>query len=379
VSRHCELEHALEAFLFRVAGWSRAAEALIIAENYHHLAAKALSERLLGLAGNSSQQPVDQNALQRRQQFEADWGERGKKRRKLLTSTRTVTAAGKGRFLAALQPGGEIEIQQRKAIDALNSIEAAHRFGEALAGEVVGIAMAKWRGISEETFTQCTGLLAPFLEAVDEMMFPLEAHQPVQIEIGSSPIFDTKDGLWDKVRNAQIGFLRGSESALVGINLAYMIGASAIVPMVTIATFGVVVVALVGIVGMVRGWKFAERERIEMAQADLHAYLATVLQETRQRFLSPNFEYNGLSLIEKQFGALTDTITEHVETIAQEKSVEANGEIARLSEMIQLRGSDRTAKLQQSRQDMAEWEAIGRTIQAIGEEIKLFDQSLKVT
>jgi len=377
VSGHRELEQALETFLFRVAGLSRTAEARVVAENYHRLAATALSERLAGLTGQAGQKPVEQQAAERRAQFDAAWGEHGTKRRELLASIRKATTARKNGFLKTLQPSGEIEMAQRKAIDAVKSVEAAHRLGEAIPGEVVTAALARWRQISEETFAQCTVLLTPFLQAVDEMMFPFKTYQPLEMELGSGPILGIKDELWDKVQRAQDGFIDGTQTALAGVTiLAYVIGASAILSMLPIAALGVVAI---GIWGMMRGWQFAEREQVETAQEDLHKYLSTVLEEVRRRFLAPDPDYDNVSLAEKQFDALADALTEHIQTIATAKSEAARLEIARLEEMAQLDVAARTDKIKQIQQQLTEWETLGRAIQAIAVELRTLDHSLANT
>ncbi len=80
VSRHNELAAALQAFLFRVAGWSRSAEAVVLAGHYQALCRQTLAARLGALTEESKQKRAEfqRRAMERRKQFEADWGERGK-------------------------------------------------------------------------------------------------------------------------------------------------------------------------------------------------------------------------------------------------------------------------------------------------------------
>src|SRR5262249_27993358 len=121
VSRHRELAAALQAFLFRVAGWSRAAEAVLATDHYHAGAAPTLAGRHQALLEQSGQKQSEaqQRAVQRKQQFDADWGKGGQKRRELLAAIQKAIALGKGRMRQALQPGGEIEAVFQPRIDAV--------------------------------------------------------------------------------------------------------------------------------------------------------------------------------------------------------------------------------------------------------------------
>ena len=123
VSRHKELAAALQAFLFRVSGWGRAAEAVVMASHYHDLGRATLTGRLENVLEESKQKRLEnqQRALECRKQFDADWGERGQKRRDLLENLHNTAALAKRDFLQALQPGGAIETSQRVKIEGSRS------------------------------------------------------------------------------------------------------------------------------------------------------------------------------------------------------------------------------------------------------------------
>ena len=97
VSRHTELGAALKAFLFRVSGRSRSAEAILLAGHYHALSRQVLAVRLAALTEESKQNRAafQQRAQEHRKQFEAAWGERGQQRRDLLESIQRIAAIGK--------------------------------------------------------------------------------------------------------------------------------------------------------------------------------------------------------------------------------------------------------------------------------------------
>src|SRR5919112_4431396 len=81
VSRHKELVAALGAFLTRIAGWDRAAEAMATAAPYYTTSRRVLDGRLAGLKTESKQQQAELQkvAEESKRQFEADWGPQGQK------------------------------------------------------------------------------------------------------------------------------------------------------------------------------------------------------------------------------------------------------------------------------------------------------------
>jgi GTPase SAR1 family protein len=88
ISGQKELVAALQAFLFRVAGWSRSAEAVSVAEHYYGTSLKTLAGRLASFEGSDWQRAeLQRQAMQRKQQFDEDWGEGGKKRQQLKSGS----------------------------------------------------------------------------------------------------------------------------------------------------------------------------------------------------------------------------------------------------------------------------------------------------
>ena len=115
VSRHSELEAALQAFSARVAGWGSAAEAMLVAGQYHSVSHKVLSGRLAGFAAESKQQrdELQQLAVESKRRFDADWGLQGKKQEELREELQQAIDVGRRSFNGALQAGGEIEQAQK--------------------------------------------------------------------------------------------------------------------------------------------------------------------------------------------------------------------------------------------------------------------------
>src|SRR5215207_2417329 len=170
-SRHEELETALQAFLYRVAGWSRSAAAVVLADDFHSTSRQVLAGRLATLEEGSAQKHAElqQLAADRIRQFEIDWGPQGQKRRELAEGIRRIIAQGKGSILEAVRPGGLIDAAGRARIQATGSAEDAEELARTMPGEVSARALDEWRQVWELTHKRCFELLKPFLDAADAM------------------------------------------------------------------------------------------------------------------------------------------------------------------------------------------------------------------
>src|SRR5205807_2592673 len=169
VSKHKELAVALQAFLFRVAGWSRSAEAIVLAGHYQEQSRQTLAGRLDALMEETKQKRAEfqQRSQEQRRQFDADWGERGQKRRELLESIQKIAVLGKQRIRQGLQPGGDLETHFRTRIEQLSSAADIEQMLKSLPQLVEGQAFQLWKEVQQATEAKCVEVLAPFAVAVE--------------------------------------------------------------------------------------------------------------------------------------------------------------------------------------------------------------------
>src|ERR671916_3351966 len=146
VSRHKELMGALQAFLARVSGWGRTAEAVAVAAKYHATSRKALAGRLAGLTAESEQKQAELQkvAVEAKRRFDAEWGIQGQKYRELKEGLQRAVAVGKQSFANTMQPGGDIELAQKAKIEAVSSLKEANQVAEEMPGEIITAAVNDW-------------------------------------------------------------------------------------------------------------------------------------------------------------------------------------------------------------------------------------------
>jgi len=357
ISGQKELVAALQAFLFRVAGWSRSAEAVSVAEHYYGTSLKTLAGRLASFEGSDWQRAeLQRQAMQRKRQFDEDWGEGGKKRQQLKSNVDRIVALAKQSFLEALQPGGELEKAQRVKIDALESVEVVKQFSETMPGNVVEAAVDLWHRISQESRTGCISELVPFVKAADALHFPQETSIPGTAAGHRSGVAVKDD--W---------------GAIISRTDLEMMCAKVIAEFLFPGKWVVDIVALAW--GLVQGWLFRGKLRIQTAREQLYESLSSVLQGVQQQFLNPNLVYGGLSPIDKYLDSLVQAMDEHIQAIVAQKSEEAQAELARTDESTRLDEQQRQAQAEQVQQQIAEWESIGTSMRSLMVDLQAVDQA----
>ncbi len=359
VSRYREMEAALQAFLFRVAGWSRIAETLVIAHDYHATTRQTLAARQAVLTQESrEQQEAYQQAVAERQaQYHADWGERGRKRFELLDETRRILAINKQSFANLLQPGGELAAAQEEKISAVKTIEEANQLGAALADETLGALLARWRHVRQQTQAQCTELLVPLLEDA-AAIFPPPVDERKHLTAGDLAAAELREGLWKRLTDAYreaipligVGGLAAGKAALFAGAAAGALGVLA----------GVAGAAAIGV--MAYRIIYPPQSHIKAAQHELRKQLDKALQRARRYFLEPDAVFTRYGMVEGYFHEIERAMSEQIEMIVVEKTSQARAEHQRLTAQSQLDSQQRKVAAVKLRQQLANWDELGRTI-----------------
>lgn len=364
VSRHRELAVALRGFLFRVAGWSRAAQCLFAAEYYHGLGRQVLAERAERLRQDSQKTRAasQQQAQQRKQQFEAEWGERSPRRQELLARIQRVLTVGKQGFREALQPGGTIESRLREKIDAVETVEAAKQVGDGLAEDTLTAVFEQWRQVCDQTQSQLTALLAPFLE--DTQTIHLQSAASLSdLNLKSSLELNVQSDWWTKVKG-----MRGELYQATGtLQIATSI--------LGIAAPGLAL-AVAAVWGLYAGWKCSTQNQVRSARQELARHLSEVLQEVRQFFFNVDLETGRLSLMDETFGSLGQAVQDQIHQMVVKKSAEAQQEYNRLVEETRLSDQQRQKRYEQACGQLQDWDGLGQRMQAAAAELKALDEVL---
>jgi GTPase SAR1 family protein len=345
VARHRELAAALQSFLFRVAGWARAAEAILAADEYQSQAYNILSTRLAALTDESKRKVTDaqQSAMQRKREFEIEWGHQGGQRKELLDGIRRAITIGRRRMSEALQPGREIALEQEDKINAVKSVKEANELGAHLAADVLAAATNEWRQVCNNVHNRCERLLEPFLHATSTLGVTLEEEATVR------PLTEGFRGdWWGRIKSARMDFL--TAGAVGGVFL--------FTPFAPIAIAGLVWATI-------RGWRTATKAQIDAAKRGLREHLHSTLVQVRRHFTDVAPSSDRFSRVDEYFDTFERTMNAQIQVIVAQKSEDVQREVALLSEQVKLNEEQRQAKAAELRQHLKAWEQIGKRIAGV--------------
>ena len=360
VSRHKELMGALQAFLARMSGYTRSAEAVSMAVRYHTTSRKALAGRVAGLTAESKQKHAElqKAAMENKQLFEAEWGPRGQKTRELQEGLQRATAVGKQAFVNALQPGGDIELAQKAKIEAIETLKEANRIDDAMSEEVVTAVANRWVLTCKEVQYRCVQLLGPLAEAVDRLSAPVDPN----ISGLELPGGDPEE---DRFKRDYFTMLRGAQGGAMMVT-----GAGALLG-TSVMTGGLIWLAIpaLGLLGF-KGITSSGKTQVKQAQGQLRQQLSETLQQVRRHFFDVNLMTGSFSRVDEFFKGLQESVNEQVKQTVEQRTKDAQGEIARLNEAAQLDGRARDAQTKQAQEQLARWDQIGKSAGAVAGQIR---------
>ncbi len=358
-SRYNELSSALTAFLDRVSGWGRTAEAMALAANYHATSRKALAGRLAGFAAESKQQQTElqQIAIEGKRRFDSEWGIQGQKYRELREGLQRAIAVGKQSFANTMQPGGDIELAQKAKIDKVKTLKQANRVSEEMPGEIITAAMNEWARICDEVQRRCVVLLGPFADAVDDLGAPVDPSELSMFPSGGDPGEKFKRDYFTALRGAAGGgmLVLGTTGmlSLVAPSVAAAAMASSVLPFVAVP----LLVVLYG-----SGVKGAFEGQVTTAQQQLRVRLAEQFQKTRRYFFDVDLTSGSFSRVDEYFRDLDMMVNEYVRELVEKKSKESQAEINRLKDAMMLDHRERDSGAKKAEERLAVWDNIGKSL-----------------
>lgn len=348
VARHRELAAALQSFLFRVAGWARAAEATLAADQYHSQARKILSTRLAAITDESKQKVAEaqQRALRQKREFDAEWGQHGAQRKNLTDGIRRAITIGRRRMSEAFQPGREIGLAQEDKINGLTSVGEANELGQHLAADVLAAATNEWRQVCINVHQRCENLLQPFFQAANAMSVTLED------DPGNAPVRpraeEFRGDWWGRIKAARMDFI--TAGAIGGVLL--------LTPFAPVAVAGV-------IWATIRGWRTATKTQVEAAKRGLREHLNSTLMQVRRYFTDVAPSSDRFSRVDEYFDTFERGISAQIQALVAQKSEDVQREVALLSERAKLDAEQSRAQAAELRRQMSAWEQVGRRIAGV--------------
>jgi GTPase SAR1 family protein len=368
VSRYKELEAALQGFLFRVAGWDRAAVATVLAGEYHEQARAVLVRRLASLADDPAARPDAREWASRREQFASDWGKSGDAYQTLRGQVRDAANQAKRAFSQAVHSSSSLEMEQRGKIDKLTSADEATQHAARLCDDIVAAVSQRWRQAIEEFRSASAQALTPFCEA-NRLLDGLAAAGDPALSVQASQRLVLGGNRYRQTKAAlrEFGWVWGTASTAAGFAGAAGLVASGglLLPAIIVAALGISILAAF------RGWQDVGEKELKAAQQELHKHLTSVLAQIRLQFLGGDA---GGGVVDDFFRTNVRELDHQVIRLVKKRLAEMDAEAVRLEENARLDAARREAKAEETRRQLQTWDGVGERIKEIQAELEDMDR-----
>jgi GTPase SAR1 family protein len=375
VSRYKELEAALHGFLFRVAGWDRAAIAAALAHDYHAQARAALARRLASLDADPAARPDAGQWASRRQQFAKDWAESGDNYQNLRGDIRTAANKAKRAFAHILQPNSMLEVEQRTKIDRLKSAKQAQEHARQISDDILAAVSERWRYATDEFRGACAAAFAPFWQTSRMLDGRPRATDPT-VAVQSGATLGLGGSNYQRTKAAMHEFTVGS--AVASATVITLIGPPAAIVALCppVAVVGIVLGILgVGIWGAQRAWRGAAAQELREGQQELHKHLTTVLLQARQQFLGTDAGAHHDNPVDDYFRARLRDLDRQITEMVRVTLAEMNAEAARFEENAKLDGDRRAAKAEETQRQLQHWDTLAERLKEIQAELQELERA----
>lgn len=359
-SKYPEMMSALQRFLFRSTGWTRTAQAVALAADYHGKSRTTLAGRLTAAstAAEAEGAKTRKALLERKKAFEKDWGESGEHSQEVLKEIRRISELGKNRFLQVIQAGGDIETQLREKVDSLESLDQAKELGERLGQEAASLAVQSWSDITAETQAQCAQHLEPFFDSIDELRAPLnELAEPSTTDVSGH------DRFYERIRGA---FFEKTMAA----GVVYAVMSFVFPPLAVVAAIGA------AIWGFIVGGAKVKEQQLARAKQQLYGHLSKVLNQIRQHFCAIDLPRARKGVADDYFSGLVEKSSEQIREVGKLRLAELSSEMTRLEEQARADAKQRSVLVEEIRKQLSEWDTLARALRGLVDELNALDKVL---
>ena len=97
-------------------------------------------------------------------------------------------------------------------------------------------------------------------------------------------------------------------------------------------------------------------------------------QSVRRHFFNVHLTAGRFSRADEYFKNLDSALNEHVRELVQRKSREAQAEISRRKEAMQLGERERAARTKRTQEQLAQWDEVGKSLAAVTARIRELQQ-----
>jgi len=355
VSQFRPLAKAMQKFLYRAAGRMQMEQLLVLLQGHLRSGANTLTSRRKSLVEDSTAQrnARTQKLNQRKSEFQQEWGEQGRKKRKLRDDAEKTVRGVKQEFVNTVSPSGVIAQDIQNRIDRITSIDEARSLNDQMADLIAEQAESRWQTIRSATQGQCQKLLTEFLT---EMETPVIAETELELNLKRDLHLAT-----DTYTLYRSSMREGG--ALVGVVVGGVSIAPYLIPAIAASTMfpplALLGIAAAGFFGLRKGYNTSIANQLREAKNQLEKLQRDLLARVHTGYCSANTAAGIFSsIVDEYFDKLLAIVGESIAQVVQNKSADADAEIARLADENRLDESQRKQRADEYDRQSKEWSGL---------------------
>ncbi len=407
-SQYPELSEALDAFLYRVSGWGRSVDTLLIAGRLHSWVEDILQNRLNALNATDDERETQVAELEHnRDKFIDEWGSNTVRRQKLRERINDIRTIAHTSLHKLLMPGGTVDKQCGEAIYQCDKISELEELAETFSNEMSAQIDETWQSIEGELFDVLEEEFGDLINTGDSLLqttaFNQMDLQSVHPELktkdarnlekyglaamkGGVPIalsMLTGQGISATVNTIVANIVKvalNSALAAAGGQITIQMGSFAAAAKLVTIGLGViawaptVILCGIGIYKFIKTLKETTARQLQEAQDSLYDHLNEARSTLYSHFLeSAPGEGRLRSHLDELFYEIDLEVNNQIDTIVEERVNEVDGEIVVLQEQLTLDVEQRQVEAERIQGNLFRWQRIEESLKEVGTELSAVD------
>jgi GTPase SAR1 family protein len=363
ISRFPEMQNALKAFLYRVAGWTRTVQAALETKNYFQTSSNILMSRLTSVINSESNssknvEEIREKELSIQQQLLSE-----EEKIKKFSAELSLQADAIRRNMAQI-----FLVRDRVWDELRNKIYAASKEREfdeleqSIPMEVTRIANDQWLslyGSYEQMIGNFRASMQKDLNDIYGDLCPCNGNGSIENHS------DISMSGWEILKGGYRDYMVAG--AILGVA-----GAIITAPIMPV----IIVVGLVW--AFVRGWKSSRKQLIQKNQSVLFRFFDETISAVRSQFFDVDVKAGQKRNMVDEYLQTRQTIVMN-DIIAEfnQKKDELRKEVQNMIAQQKMDQSDREKTVKESRERMTEWSGYGKQLDKVAEVLQSLDVQLK--
>jgi GTPase SAR1 family protein len=367
ISRGRELIAALQEFLFKVAGITRAAIVVGEAQPYYAEGRGILVQRLQSTRDSGADIERSLAELERRRgQLESQWGPAGSSRKKAMAKIREGVRLAENELRTAIRG---IQQETMGRLQAETSLHELNSLRDNLPQEISRKISQAWEKVCEEFQDYCQRQMTPLANDLRDLSTVVKSNDTEVMPI-ATPSYMRAHSREDGFGNMIHAFIKeGVKPGAIGVGLWYLSTFSSL-PLLG-AIFSPLFPIGLGFLGFgifktITAYGERQKQAAEQVKEEVVKQIKVLFSEINEQLFEPSFSGLRLRELLEQF---VNKIEEKIDDVVRERLESLAKEIDDMKETLQLTTREKGEKAREIENRIEKWDHFGGKLNTIAGEL----------